>query len=96
MAKITRIKATDPPKEKPKKEKPEEEKKPRNKFIKIITAPGRYLKESWQEIRQVRWTTRKATWKMVFAIFVYTALFIALIMLLDVFFTWLFNIILGS
>lgn len=63
-------------------------------FKRVLTAPFRYLRDSWREIRQVRWPNRKATWKMVFAIFIYAALFIALIMLLDVFFTWLFNLIL--
>lgn len=55
----------------------------------------RYLRDSWKEIRQVRWPSRKATWKMVLAVLVYTALFVVLISLLDLFFTWLFNLILG-
>ena len=67
----------------------------KNKGVKyVLFAPFRYLRDSWHEIRQVRWPNRKATWKMVLAIFVYAALFVALIMLLDVFFTWLFNLIL--
>lgn len=53
----------------------------------------RYLKDSWHEIRQVRWPNRKATWKMVFAVLVYTALFVIIITLLDLFFRWLFNLI---
>lgn len=57
---------------------------------------GRYLRDSWRELRQVRWPNAKATWKMVLAVFVYTALFMVLIFLLDLFFTWLFNIILGK
>lgn len=57
---------------------------------------GRYLRDSWHELRQVRWPNTKATWKMVLAVFVYTALFMILIFLLDLFFTWLFNIILGK
>ncbi|MBQ3475949.1 preprotein translocase subunit SecE [Candidatus Saccharibacteria bacterium] len=56
---------------------------------------GRYLRDSWREIRQVRWPNRKATWKMVLAVLAYTALFILIISLLDLFFTWLFNLILG-
>lgn len=80
---------------KPKKvEKTEKTSKP---FILIrpFVAFGRYLHASWLEIRQVRWPSRKATWKMVAAIFVYTGLFIAIIMLLDALFTWLFGLILG-
>ena len=57
---------------------------------------GRYLRDSWRELRQVRWPNAKATWKMVLAVFVYTAMFMAIIFLLDLFFTWLFNLILGK
>ena len=56
---------------------------------------GRYLRDSWREIRQVRWPNRKATWKMVLAVLAYTALFVILISLLDLFFRWLFGLILG-
>lgn len=51
----------------------------------------RYIRDSWREIRQVRWPSRKATWKLFFAILIYTALFIALIMLLDALFAWIFK-----
>ena len=61
-----------------------------------FVALGHYLRDSWREIRQVRWPNRKATWKMVLAVLVYTALFILFISLLDLFFTWLFNLILGK
>ena len=54
---------------------------------------GRYIRDSWRELRQVRWPNRKATWKMVLAVLVYTALFVVLISLLDLFFTWLFSLI---
>ena len=53
----------------------------------------RYLKNSWQELRQVRWPNRKATWKMVVAVLIYTAIFVTIISLLDLFFRWLFNLI---
>lgn len=74
------------------------EKKTEGKKTFILFRPfvalGRYLRDSWREIRQVRWPNRKATWKMVLAVLVYTALFIILISLLDLFFTWLFSLIL--
>ena len=57
---------------------------------------GRYLRDSWQELRQVRWPNRKATWKMVVAVLIYTALFVLLITLLDLFFSWFFNLILSK
>lgn len=55
---------------------------------------GHYIRDSWREIRQVRWPNRKATWKMVIAVLVYTAIFIVLLILLDLFFQFLSNIIL--
>ena len=60
-----------------------------------FVALGHYIAASWQEIRQVRWPNRKATWKMVLAVFVYAAIFVVFIMLLDTLFTYLFNLILG-
>lgn len=56
----------------------------------------RYLRDSWHELRQVRWPKRKYTWKMVLAVIVYSALFMVIISLLDLFFSWLFGLILGN
>ena len=72
------------------------EKKDKKVFIlfRPFVAIGHYLKESWQELRQVRWPNRKTTWKLVIAILIYSALFIVLIVLLDSLFTMLFNLIL--
>ena len=134
MAKITRIKASDSPKDEPKakpakkapakvvkptkadkkaakrklkaEKKAAKVKKPMPKWLAVITWPlrmfakpfialGHYLRNSWREIRQVRWPSRTATWKMVLAVFIYAGLFIVLIMLLDALFTWLFNLLLG-
>jgi len=64
-------------------------------LIRPFVAFFTYLRDSWREIRQVRWPNQKATWKMVLAVFVYTAILIAIISLLDLFFSWLFNLILG-
>ena len=74
-------------------------KKTSNKKPFILVRPfvylWRYIRDSWRELRQVRWPNRKATWKMVLAVLIYTAIFVAFISLLDLFFTWLFNLILG-
>ena len=80
--------------EKPK-AKPDEKKSEKKPFILIrpLVYFFRYLRDSWHEIRQVRWPSRKATWKLFFAIIIYTVIIGAIIMLLDVFFTWLFNTI---
>lgn len=71
--------------------KVKKEKKPMNKFTRVITAPFRYIHNSWVEIRQVRWPNRKATWKLVGAIFIYAAFFIILVMLLDALFNFIFS-----
>ena len=55
-----------------------------------------YIRGSWHEIRQVRWPNRKTTWKMLLGVVVYTAIFMVTIFLLDMFFSWLFNLILGK
>lgn len=60
-----------------------------------FVALGHYLRDSWKELRQVRWPSLKATWKMVLAVLFYSAFFMILISLLDLFFTWLFNLILN-
>lgn len=71
-----------------------DEKKPFILFRPFV-ALFRYLRDSWMELRQVRWPSRKATWKMVLAVIVYTLLFMALIAVLDLIFSKLFNLILG-
>ena len=78
--------------DKPKKAK---EKKPFILFRPFV-ALWRYLHESWLELRQVRWPNRKTTWKMVLAVVIYSALFMVIISLLDLFFSWLFGLILGK
>lgn len=99
---VVKDKKTDKNKRKEKKaiektisEQKEPEKKP---FILIrpIVYLWRYIRDSWAELRQVRWPNRKTTWKMVLAVLVYTALFMIIIALLDLFFSWLFGLILGN
>ena len=88
-------------------EKPAEQpKKQMPKALRIITWPfrmilkpffalGRYIKASWHELRQVRWPSRGATFKMTLAALLYAALFMVIIVLLDALFTWLFNLLLS-
>ena len=79
-----------------KSDKQSDKQKPEKKpfiLIRPLVYFFRYLRDSWREIRQVRWPSRKATWKLFFAIIIYTVIIGAIIMLLDVFFTWLFNTI---
>lgn len=98
VEKKTEKKVTKKPELKPEKKKDKKTEKSSKKpflLFRPFIALGRYLKGSWQEIRQVRWPNRKVTWKMVFAVFVYTAIFVIFIMLLDTLFAFLFNILLS-
>lgn len=61
-----------------------------------FVALGRYLRDSWREIRQVRWPNRKATWKMTLAVLVYCAIFMAFILILDALFTFVFEKLLNT
>jgi len=61
-----------------------------------FVAFGRYLRDSWREIRQVRWPGRKLTWKMTFAVLVYCAIFIVFIVLLDTLFTFIFELLINA
>ncbi len=80
-----------------KSEKTSVDKKPKKIFapIRFIFKPfiafGRYIGDSWSEIRQVRWPNRKTTWKMVGAIFIYSAFFIIFVMILDALFNLIFS-----
>lgn len=58
-----------------------------------FVALGRYTRDSWRELRQVRWPNRKATWKMTLAVLVYCAIFMVFILLLDTLFTFLFSLL---
>lgn len=85
---------------------PHKSQKPMPTWLRVITWPfrmlakpfialGHYLHDSWLEIRQVRWPSRGATWKMVLAVLVYAGIFMAFIALLDALFTLIFNNLLG-
>ena len=43
----------------------------------------RYFRESWQELRQVVWPTRRETWKLTFAVFTFAIVFGLLIAVTD-------------
>lgn len=75
--------------------KSSEEKPLKEVFIlaRPFVALGRYIRDSWREIRRVRWPNRKATWKMTGAVLAYCVVFMVFIVLLDSFFTWLFSLI---
>ena len=63
------------------------------KLFSPFFAIGRYFKGSWQELRQVRWPNRRATWGMTAAVILFTGMFVALIVFLDYIFSQLFNLV---
>lgn len=74
--------------------KPTKSKKP-FVLLRPFIAFGRYLRDSWRELRQVRWPNRKLTWKLTAAVLIYCAIFVVFIVLLDMFFTFIFNLLLS-
>ena len=103
---VTRIKATDTaatksagtkavkaqklPKKTTKTFKPAAE--PSNWFTKALFGIGRYFKGAWIELKQVRWPTRKATWGLTLAVILFSIFFVVLILLLDAFFKYIFEL----
>lgn len=108
---VTRIKASDTkpaaihetPKEKiakapeSTKQKQKKIKKPSAKGIaRPFIATGRYFSGAWYELKQVRWPTRRATWGLTAAVLLYTAFFVVIVILLDIGFKYLFDLMLGK
>ena len=60
-----------------------------------LKATGGYFKGAWEELRQVRWPNRRATWSLTAAMLGFTAFFVVLILLLDALFKYVFQLILG-
>ena len=103
---VTRIKATDTASNKsavnkaskaiksPKKatKTPKIAKEPSNGFTKALFGIGRYFKGAWIELKQVRWPTRKATWGLTLAVILFSVFFVVLILLLDAFFKFIFEL----
>ena len=55
-----------------------------------------YIRDSFRELRQVRWPNRKETWKLVLSVIVYVVLIAGFIMLLDMLFNFIFSQIYGG
>lgn len=66
-----------------------------NPFIKAFRSIGGYFKGAWFELRQVRWPNRKATWSLTLAVILFSLFFVLLIVLLDTFFKFIFEIIIA-
>ena len=65
--------------------------KKKNIFARLID----YFKGAWFELRQVRWPDRRATWGMTGALLIFTGIFVTFILLVDVVFRYLFELIIG-
>lgn len=76
-------------------EKSKDEKKSQKNVLKKAAKPavssGQYFKGSWNELRQVRWPNRRATWSLTAAVLLYSAFFTVIILLLDAGFQLLFK-----
>lgn len=69
--------------------------RPTPKLLKPFVSFGGYIKGAWFELRQVRWPNRRATWSLTVAVLLFTAFFVVMIVLLDIFFKYIFELILG-
>lgn len=65
-------------------------KQPR-KWTKPFRAFGGYFKGAWDELRQVRWPDRKATWSLTLAVIIFSLFFALVILGLDAVFSYLFK-----
>lgn len=61
----------------------------------IFARIGGYFKGAWYELRQVRWPNRRATWALTLAVIVFSLFFVVLIVLLDTFFKYIFELIIA-
>ena len=96
---VTRIKASDDKKTAMKQPKDVQAKKvtqgdteePKRNILRRFLG---YFSGAWFELKQVRWPNRRATWSMTAALLIFTALFVALILVTDTVWQYLFKLIL--
>ena len=61
----------------------------------VFSAIAGYFAGAWYELKQVQWTSRKATWSLTAAMLAFTGFFVLIILLLDALFKYLFELMLG-
>lgn len=90
---VTRIKVADSGTDKKAEKSSQKSQSPksRNIFVRI----GGYFKGAWQELRQVRWPNRKATWSLTLAVILFSVMFTVIILLLDALFKFVFETAIG-
>jgi preprotein translocase SecE subunit len=52
-------------------------------------AIGRYIRDSWRELRQVRWPNRKLTWQLTLAVIIFSVVLALIVLLADWVFQWI-------
>lgn len=67
----------------------------RLKVPRFLGAIGGYFAGSWHELRQVRWPSRRATWKSTLAVLLFTAFWTIVVLSVDLLFQTLLNTILA-
>jgi preprotein translocase subunit SecE len=58
---------------------------------KFLRAIGGYFKGAWQELRQVRWPNRRATWSLTLAVILFSLFWVGIIIGLDSIYSYVFN-----
>ena len=61
----------------------------------VFSRIGGYFVGAWKELRLVRWPNRKATWGLTLAVILFSLFFVVVILLLDGFFKYLFELIIA-
>ena len=61
----------------------------------VLRRIGGYFKGAWEELKQVRWPTRRATWGLTAAVLIFSGFFVGFILLLDLLFKYLFELIIA-
>jgi preprotein translocase subunit SecE len=61
----------------------------------VLAAIGAYFKGAWVELKQVRWPNRRATWALTLGVVVFSLFFLGLIVLLDLLFKSLFELVIA-
>lgn len=96
ITRITRIKASGKKAKKVKVSNKTDAKTKKTKSLKRINpirALGSYIKAAFREIKLVKWPTRKETWAMTLAVLIYGLIMIAVVLLFDNIYDWLFKLV---
>ncbi|MEO6109977.1 MAG: preprotein translocase subunit SecE [Candidatus Saccharimonadales bacterium] len=67
---------------------------PTNPILRGLSSFGGYFIGAWQELRLVRWPDRRSTWGLTLAVILFSVFFAVVILLLDILFKYLFELLL--